>query len=169
MELEGEFAEYAGARWGSLVRSAVFLGCSLDEAHDLVQTTLLRCYTSWRKVQKADDRDAYVYRILLNCHRDSRRRRWWGEQPAESLPEQPTSPDATLHVDVADAVDRALGALSKVNREVVVLRYYAHLSEQQTAQVLGIAPGTVKSRLSRALAQLATNPHLSDLTEGRPR
>ena len=38
-------------------------------------------------------------------------------------------------------------------RAVVVLRYFAHLTEQQTASVLGIAPGTVKSRLSRALAR----------------
>jgi len=56
--------------------------------------------------------------------------------------------------------------LTKVNREVVVPRYYGNLSEHETAEVLGIAPGTVKSRLSRALAQLASNSHLSDLTEG---
>ena len=169
MDHDGDFSAYATARWGTLVRSAVFLGCTLDEAHDLVQTTLLRCYTGWRKVQRANDRDAYVYRILLNCHRDSRRRRWWGERPTDTLPERPTSVDATASVDTADAIHRALSDLSKVNREVVVLRYYAHLSEQQTAHALGIAPGTVKSRLSRALAQLATNSHLADLTEGPTR
>ncbi|MGH3330251.1 MAG: sigma factor-like helix-turn-helix DNA-binding protein [Nocardioidaceae bacterium] len=108
MDHDGDFSAYASARWGSLVRSAVFLGCSLDEAHDLVQTTLLRCYTAWQKVAKAD------------------------------------------------------------NREVVVLRYYAHLSEQETAEALGIAAGTVKSRLSRALTQLAANDHLADLAEGTP-
>lgn len=70
---------------------------------------------------------------------------------------------------MSDAIHRALGELSKVNREVVVLRYYAHLSERQTAEVLGIAPGTVKSRLSRALDRLADNNHLSDLAEGTQR
>jgi DNA-directed RNA polymerase specialized sigma24 family protein len=49
---------------------------------------------------------------------------------------------------------------------VVVLRYYARLTEQQTADVLGVPPGRVKSRLSRALARLATNPHLADHAEG---
>lgn len=44
-----------------------------------------------------------------------------------------------------------------------MLRYFVHLSEQQTARVLDIAPGTVKSRLSRALAQLSLDPHLTDL------
>ena len=167
MDTDGDFSAYAGARWGPLVRSAIVLGCTLDEAHDLVQTTLVRCYTAWSRVQRADEPDAYVYRMLLNSHRDSRRRRWWGERPTDTLPEH-SVPDATAHVDVTDAVHRALGDLSKVNREVVVLRYFGNLSEQQTAQVLGIAPGTVKSRLSRALAQLGSNPHLLDLPEGQP-
>jgi len=157
---DAEFSAYASARWGSLVRSAVFLGCSTHEAQDLAQTTLMRCYAQWAKVARAEDRDAYVYRVLLNCHRDSRRRRWWGERPTEVLPDR-QSADGTDAIDVADAVRRALANLSKPNREVVVLRYFVHLSEQQTARVLDIAPGTVKSRLSRALAQLALDPHLA--------
>jgi RNA polymerase sigma-70 factor (sigma-E family) len=166
MERDADFAAYAAARWATLVRSAVFLGCSIDDAEDLVQSTLVKCYTAWPKVERADNRDAYVYRMLLNCHRDTRRRRWWGERPAESTPDRPAAGDAAASVAVTDAVDRALGELSRVNREVVVLRYYAHLTEQQTAEVLGIPGGTVKSRLSRALSQLAANPHLADLAEG---
>jgi RNA polymerase sigma-70 factor (sigma-E family) len=160
-----DFSAYAAARWGSLVRSAVFLGCSVDEAEDLAQTTLLRCYTSWRRVTRAADQDAYVYRVLLNCLRDSRRRRWWGERPTGAPPDSGGG-DPTGAVDIADAVHRALRSLSQVNRAVVVLRYYANLSEQQTAEVLGIPPGTVKSRLSRALGQLANDTHLADLAEG---
>lgn len=159
MDNDGEFSAYASARWGALVRSGVVLGCTVDEAHDLAQTTLLRCYTAWRRVQRADDRDAYVYRILLNCHRDNRRRRWWGERPTETLPDEVVA-DATTQVAVTDAVQRALDDLSPVNREAVVLRYYANFTEAQIADVLNIAPGTVKSRLSRAVAQLATNSHL---------
>ncbi|GAB3198019.1 SigE family RNA polymerase sigma factor [Nocardioides hungaricus] len=171
MERDDDFTAFAGARWGALVRSAIVLGCSPEEAQDLAQSTLLRCYTAWRRVAAADDRDAYVYRILLNCHRDSRRRRWWGERPTGTLPDRGT-PDHTSQVEIADAVHRALDDLTTSHREVVVLRYYAGLSEQRTAEVLGIAPGTVKSRLSRALARLAANSHLSDLPdlpEGRPR
>lgn len=167
MQSDDDFTAYAAARWPTLVRSAVFLGCGLEEAQDLVQTTLLRCYTSWSRIERADNRDAYVYRILLNSRRDSRRRRWWGEKPTEHLGERPTA-DLTEQVAIVDAVERALGDLSRVNREVVVLRFYGRLSEQQTAEVLGIPAGTVKSRLSRALAQLARNPHLADLTEGAP-
>jgi RNA polymerase sigma-70 factor (sigma-E family) len=165
MEANAEFSAYAVARWSSLVRSAVFLGCSVQEGQDLAQTTLMRCFVAWSKVQRAADRDAYVYRVLLNCLRDSRRRRWWGEFPTEALPEVATD-DRTDDVDVADAVHRALAGLSQPHREVVVLRYLVNLSEHQTAQVLGVQPGTVKSRLSRALAQLDGNPHLLNLKEG---
>lgn len=164
MDHDGDFSAYASARWGSLVRSGIVLGCTLDEAQDLAQTTLLRCYTAWRKVQRAENRDAYVYRILLNCHRDSRRRKWWGERPTHVLPDHGT-PDDTHDVETADAIRHALADLTPVNREVVVLRYYAHLTERQTADLLNIAPGTVKSRLSRALTQLADNAHLDDFTE----
>jgi len=162
---ERDFESYAAARWPSLVRSGVFLGCSVEDAQDLAQSTLLRCHVAWSKVQRADDRDAYVYQVLLNCLRDSRRRRWWGERPTERLPEEPVS-DRSAEVDVADAVHRAMAGLSNAHREVVVLRYLADLSAQQTAGVLGVEVGTVKSRLSRALSRLSADVHLLDLTEG---
>ena len=53
-------------------------------------------------------------------------------------------------------------------RQAVVLRYYLHLTEQQIADASGVAAGTVKSRLSRALATLAGDPDLAILREGRP-
>ncbi len=93
--------------------------------------------------------------------------RWWSEQPTSDMPEQP-GPDPTQRVDEAEALRLALNALSPPNRAAVVFRYYAQLSEAETAQALGIPPGTVKSRLSRALAQLSADPHLADLqTEAR--
>lgn len=161
-----EYDDYVLARWPAPVRAAVGLGCDPDEARDLAQTTLLRCYIAWRKVRKAGDRDAYVYRILVNCFRDSHRRHWWGEVPTADLPDRGSTDDPTVDADLADAVRRALADLDEGQRAVVVLRYFAHLSEQQTASVLGIAPGTVKSRLSRALARLAVHPQLADPVEG---
>ncbi|WP_193614342.1 SigE family RNA polymerase sigma factor [Nocardioides lijunqiniae] len=171
MDHDTEFAAYAEEAWPSLVRSAVFLGCRLPEAEDLAQTALARCYTAWARVRAADDRDAYVYRVLVNSLRDSRRRRWWGERPTDELPEARATGrgDAMADVDTADAVHRALAGLSAVNRDVVVLRYFAQLSERETAQALGVPAGTVKSRLSRALRHLAADHHLADfgaLTDG---
>ncbi|MDP9319356.1 MAG: SigE family RNA polymerase sigma factor, partial [Actinomycetota bacterium] len=157
---------YMGGRWATLVRSAVLLGCALPDAEDVVQTTLARCYAAWPKVSRAGNRDAYVYRMLVNALVDSRRRRWWGERPTAMLPDRADVADPLSDVDVTDAVERALAGLTSDHRAVIVLRFYAHLSEQETALALGIALGTVKSRTSRALAQLADNQHLTDLADG---
>jgi RNA polymerase sigma factor (sigma-70 family) len=124
---------------------------------------------AWATVRAADNRDAYVYRVLVNCLRDSRRRRWWGEHATADLPEprgHGGARDQIADVDTADAIHRAMAGLSKVNRDVVVLRYLAQLTEQQTAEVLGVPAGTVKSRLSRALRSLASDRHLADLDDG---
>lgn len=163
MGRDEDFTSYVSVRWPALVRSAVLLGCSTHEAEDLAQTALARCYVSWSKVTSADDKDAYVYRVLVNCRNDGRRRRWSGEWPSERVPEHQDGVDREAQVDVADAVDRALGGLSEQLRVVVVLRFYAHLSEAQTATVLGIPRGTVKSRLSRALVELSANKHFAEL------
>jgi RNA polymerase sigma-70 factor (sigma-E family) len=153
-----DFAEFASARWLTLARSAVLLGAGHHEAEDLAQTSLMRCYVSWSKVTSAAHQDAYVMRMLLNEFSRSRRRRWWGERPTSRptsrLPET-AEPDPTTRIDGADAVARALARLGKGQREVVVLRYFVHLTERQTAEALGVPEGTVKSRLSRAYQQLA--------------
>lgn len=170
MTEEEDFADYAGARWRSLVKSAVLLGCSPSEAEDLAQTALVRCYASWRKVSKASNRDAYVYRTLVNCHRDSRRRMWRREQPTALLDESalPTASmsDPATEAELSDAVQRALDGLSLPLRQVVVLRFCADLSTAAVAEALGIPDGTVKSRTARALAELGRNPHLVDTNEG---
>ncbi|NEA31440.1 SigE family RNA polymerase sigma factor [Streptomyces sp. SID13031] len=162
MSGDEDFSDYVAARWPSLVRAAVLLGCSLPEAEDLVQTTLERCLLKWDKVRVAEDRNAYVHRVLINQFISARRRRWTGEKPAAVLPDQP-SLDQTIGIDDSDAVMRALDRLTREQRAAVVLRYYAHLSEQQMASVLGIASGTVKSRLARALKTLAQDPDLAEL------
>jgi RNA polymerase sigma-70 factor (sigma-E family) len=165
---ETAFAAYAGSRWLTLARSAVLLGAGHHEAEDLAQTVLMKCYLSWSRVSAATHPDAYVMKILVNEFRSSRRRRWWQERPTASLPEVGAA-DATDGVDGADAVARALDGLGKGQREAVVLRYFAHLTDRQIAEVLGVAEGTVKSRLSRAHRQLASDEHLSSLRDGTTR
>jgi RNA polymerase sigma-70 factor (sigma-E family) len=166
MARDEDFTDYMSSRWSTLVRSAVLLGCAQPDAEDVVQTTLARCYAAWPKVSRADNRDAYVYRMLVNALTDSRRRRWWGERPTAALPESVDPADPLADVDTADAVERALSGLSSEQRAVIVLRFYAHLTERETADALGVAPGTVKSRTARALASLAVNDHLTNLPDG---
>lgn len=158
MEDEG-FGIYVAARWSGLVRSMVMLGCEPYEAEDVVQTALARCYDAWDRVSRADDVDAYVYRSVLNTWAKSRR--WWGECPTDVLPDSGVEDDADP-VSTRRDIERALGRLSPDHRMVLVLRFVADLSEFQVAQVLGLAPGTVTSRTSRAIAHIDT----ADLREG---
>jgi RNA polymerase sigma-70 factor (sigma-E family) len=162
---ESQYAEFASARWMTLVRTGVLLGCTVHEAEDMAQAALEKCFVAWARVVRAEDQDAYVSKILLNTVRASRRRRWWGETPTAEVPDAAV-PDATEHVAVELATRRALGRLSLPQREVVVLRYFLHLTEAQIADALAIAPGTVKSRLSRALARLAADADLNELRDG---
>lgn len=148
-----DFSTYVAQRRPRLVRTVVLLGCPRADAEDVVQAALLKCYRSWRKVSRADHPDAYVHRVLVNTLHDARARRWNGELPAESLPEATAGDDRAWADGVA--VRRALALMQPEQREVLVLRFWADLSERDTAAVLGVAPGTVKSRISRALAALA--------------
>ena len=79
---------------------------------------------------------------------------------------EPTIGDGSEAAAIADAVHRAMAGLSKDQQEVVVLRYFVQLSEAQTAAVLGIPAGTVKSRLSRSLAHLSASNHLAEFAGG---
>lgn len=147
-----DFSEYVDARRTSLVRSAVLLGCPLAEAEDIVQTTLMRCYRSWTRVQQAGNPEAYVYTALVNTFRDSRGRRWHNEVPTAHLPDETTDPDLSGPL----AVRRALAQLSREHREVLVLRFYADLSEREVCEALALPASTVKSRTARAKQALST-------------
>lgn len=169
-ERDDEFATFAHARWPTFVRAGIFLGCDPHEAQDLAQVTLARCWDRWDRVRRAADRDAYVYRVLLNCLRDSKRRRWWGERPTDftihsHAAHRQVAADGFESLELTDSVRRALDALSDDHRRVVLLRYFVGLDEATTATVLGIPVGTVKSRHARALAALSASEHLVDEPE----
>lgn len=151
-----EFDDFVAARRAALVRSVVLLGCPERDAEDVVQTALLRCFRHWRRVQRADRPDAYVYRVVVNALHDAQARRWRGETPTADLPEVVIDPDHAAGL----AVRAALARMRRDQREVLVLRYYADLSESDIASVLGVAPGTVKSRAARALTTLAADKSL---------
>lgn len=158
-----DFSTYVAARWASLVRVGIYLGCTPTEAEDLVQSTLMRCYRSWSRVRRADRVDAYVHRALVTTLAKSRRRLWRGEIPTAELPDLPAG-DALAPSDARADLHRALGRLSRDHRTVLVLRFVGDLTEQQTADALDVPVGTVKSRVARALAAVDHR----DLTEEVP-
>jgi RNA polymerase sigma-70 factor (sigma-E family) len=147
-----EFDEFAHAAWPKLHRSAYLLTGDHHLAEDLAQTALERTYAKWRTVRSGDAL-AYCRRVLVNLNVDRIRRRRFSEVGGGALAH------AELGVgdprpDDRDQIVRLLAQLTERERRVVVLRHYYDLSEASVARELGIAPGTVKSTLSRALTKL---------------
>lgn len=163
MDRDADFSAYVAARGQRLIRGAVLLGCSPQDAEDLAQTTLMRCYSSWDKVHRARDIDAYLYRVLFNNLMSARRRRWTGETPNARPPEE-AGPDTSDHLASAASVRAALRGMTQEHRSVLVLRYFADLTDRQVADVLSVPVGTVRSRLARALSQLARDQHVTGLS-----
>jgi RNA polymerase sigma-70 factor (sigma-E family) len=163
-----EFRAFAQARFKPMVRAAVLLGCTPVEAEDAAQDALVRCFVAWRRVDAADNPGAYAYRILVNGINRGRRRRWRGELPHAVLPDSSPEADPGDAVSLSLTVQAALGRLPEAQRTVVVLRYFADLSEAATADALHVSKGTVKSRASRAIAALSHDPALAGITGPRP-
>jgi RNA polymerase sigma-70 factor (sigma-E family) len=149
-EDEADCRDYVAGRLEHLRRTAYLLCHDWHAADDLVATVLLKAFISWRRVRRADDMDAYVRGMLVNAWLDERRRPWRRERVSERLPEQPVY-DTVL--DGGD-VGELLRALGPRQRAVVVLRFYCDQSVEETARVLGISEGTVKSQSARALNSL---------------
>jgi len=161
MSKDEDFADFVSSRWLPIVRAGIALGCSLSDAEDLAQSTFMRAYVAWAKVSDADRPDAYVSKMLINAHRDMHRKRWRKELLLAELPEH-AGEDESVASDSAEALRRAMSRLSQGQREVVALRYFVRLPESEIAATLRIAPGTVKSRLSRALDALSVSPDLAE-------
>lgn len=153
---DAEFSAYLAARQQALLRTAYLLTSDRHQAEDVLQTSLAKLYLAWDRVRDRDSVDAYVRRIMVNETTSLWRRPWKRhERPTDEVPEHRT------HVDRYDDGRRdelwaLVQTLPPKARAVVVLRYYEELSEAETADVLGISVGTVKSQASRALATLRT-------------
>jgi RNA polymerase sigma factor (sigma-70 family) len=96
----------------------------------------------------------YARRVLVNLHTDSHRRRW-RERLTSEVPEAGRA-DRTDDVALADELTTALAQLPVRERQCVVLRHHADLSERDVADALDISTGTVKSSTSRGLTRLRT-------------
>jgi RNA polymerase sigma-70 factor (ECF subfamily) len=151
----GEFAEfYAVARDDCLRIVMVSVG-DRELAEDLVAEAFTRAWSSWRKVREHPAPRAWVVRTALNAHVS-----WWRRRRREvvldghevpSMTAREPAVDGTLADDALVAAVRRLPARQ---RQVIVLRVFFDLDTQTTADVLGIAPGTVGAHLHRAIAAL---------------
>jgi RNA polymerase sigma-70 factor (sigma-E family) len=167
-----EFEAFVVARSARLMHIAHMLCGDRTQAEDHAQRALEKAYAKWDRIQLADP-FAYVRQVVVNECRMSWRRKAEPELPLD--PEVDPGPRSAAYVaDPAVMVTQrldllaALATLTGREREVIVLRYVERLSEAETAQLVGIAPGTVKSTLARARTKLRRSPNLSSNSAGEP-
>ncbi|WP_327676998.1 SigE family RNA polymerase sigma factor [Kitasatospora sp. NBC_00458] len=155
---DGEFLELVAGHTGRLYRSACLLTSGdTHYAEDLVQEALGRMYVLWRRRgwsggrHRVDNPGAYVHTVMVRTFLAQQRRRSSGERPTGELPEpEGREADRALRLTMLDALD----GLSAKDRAVLVLRYWEDRSVEETAEVLRVSSGAVRTRTTRALERL---------------
>ena len=159
---------FVAGRYREIVRFGALLAGDALLGEDLAQEGLIAAYRSWHRLGVPDGRpEAYVRQVMVRAAMRARRRRWRGEVPTGELPDGPRRGFADQS-DLSVQVLASLRRLPADQRAVLVLRFWADASEAETAQALGVAVGTVKSRTSRALAALRASGLLVPSREETP-
>lgn len=149
------FEELYRAQRLSMVRLAAFLVDDVALAEDVVHDAFTALHARWHHLRESHKALPYLRRAVVNNSRSVLRRRRTAR--AYIWPRPEATPGADNNVLAADEHRRLRQALAKLprrQREVLVLRYWADLSEAEIAATLAVSPGTVKSSASRGLDTL---------------
>jgi RNA polymerase sigma-70 factor (sigma-E family) len=143
------------AHYAALVRLAALLVSDVATAEDVVQDSFIAMHRAWWRLRDTAMALPYLRRSVVNRSRSVLRHRAVADRQFPMLspmlsPALPSAEDSALAVVQRSSVLAALSMLPSRQREVMVLRYYADLSEAQIAAALGISKGAVKSHIARA-------------------
>jgi DNA-directed RNA polymerase specialized sigma24 family protein len=148
-----DFAEFYVSAKDDCLRAVLASTGDLPTAEDLVAEEFACAWAAWRTVSRHPAPRAWVVRTALNT-----RVSWWRRRRREVPLGQADGPVGASGGDGGDPVDTQLMAavarLPLRQRQVVGLRLFLDLDTARTAEVLGIAPGTVTAHLTRAIAAL---------------
>ena len=155
------------------VRIAALM-CGAADAPDVTQEAFVKAWRALPRFRPGAPFRPWLLAIVANEARNARRSAGRRAALATRATDTPgttaTTEELVLTAEDRDRLVRALEQLAPIDRDVISCRYLADLSERETAAVLGCRPGTVKSRLSRALerlrAQLDTAPEPTTETGG---
>jgi RNA polymerase sigma-70 factor (ECF subfamily) len=133
-----------------------------QDAEDMTQETFMRACRALPRfeIREGTSFEAWLYRIAVNCCRSRMRRKWYQVLPWPDPAPQIVAPPEAQPDRMAEQGERrdeivdAIHSLGEKHRLVVILRYYAGLSNEEIAQTLRIPSGTVRSRLYTARQQL---------------
>lgn len=144
-----------GTHWHQLVRLATLLTRDASVAEELVQDAFVSLHRRWSSLDDPGAAHGYLRTTVVNNARSALRHRGVEERYRQPGPPEPSGPEERAVQATEDArVMAALRTLSRRQQEVLVLRYYADLSEQDIATTLGMSRGAVKSHAHRGLAAL---------------
>lgn len=141
------FEHYVVSRRPALVRTAYLLCGDAHLAEDLVQQALVKAVAHWRRI--GDNPEPWLRKVIVNDHVSGWRKHRGREQLTDVVPDR-TAETAGRDLDLGTA----LALLAPRQRAVIVLRYYEDLTEHETARVLRVSVGTVKSQHRDAIARL---------------
>jgi RNA polymerase sigma-70 factor (ECF subfamily) len=139
------FEELVRACQGGVYRLALHLVRSPAVAEDVTQETFLHAYRSLKRFRGQSAFSTWLYRITRNCAVDAVRRSARQRRLAQEVAQPSPVPDPSLRVALSSAID----SLPRELREAFVLIEVFGLSYRETATVLGVVPGTLKSRMHR--------------------
>ena len=138
-----------------MVRLAALLLRDPGVAEEVVQDAFVAMHGSWRRLREPERAVAYLRQSVVNRSRSALRRRTVAARHAPApAPDAPSAEHGALLALEHASVLGALRSLPARQREVLVLRYYADLSEADIAEAMGISRGAVKSHASRGMSAL---------------
>jgi RNA polymerase sigma-70 factor (sigma-E family) len=155
-------------QYQQLVRLAAFIVGDTGTAEEVVQDAFVAMHGAWRRLRDTDNALFYLRRSVVNRSRSVlRHRAVAGKHAPKPAPDAPSAEHEAMNLLERSAVVAALRTLPARQREALVLRYYADLSEAQIATAMGISRGAVKSHTS--LGRSALRAHLDQEGPARPR
>jgi RNA polymerase sigma-70 factor (sigma-E family) len=154
---ERAVTELYNAHYRSLVRLAVLLVRDVGTAEEVVQESFIAMHSGWRRLRDSEKALSYLRQSVVNRSRSVLRHRVVVDRNApKPPPDMPSAEHGAIALLERSAVIAALQTLPARQREAVVLRFYADMSEAQIAETMSISRGAVKSHTARAMAALRT-------------
>jgi RNA polymerase sigma-70 factor (sigma-E family) len=169
-DASGAFDAFVRSRQRALLHSAYMLTGDRYLAEDLVQSALARTHRAWPRLADVANAEAYTRKVMYHLQVSWWRRHRVAESMTDAAPEpRPTGgPGVATGLTNRMAIHAALMKLSTKQRAVLIYRFFEDRTEAETAQLLGVTIGTVKSQTAKALAKLrAVAPELAQMYAAR--
>jgi RNA polymerase sigma-70 factor (sigma-E family) len=157
LDADRAVAELYTTHYRSLVRLAALLVRDVGTAEEVVQDSFVAMHGAWRRLRDSEKALSYLRQSVVNRSRSVLRHRVVVDRNApKPPPDEPSAEHGAIAMFERSAVIAALRTLPARQREALVLRFYADMSEAQIAHTMAISRGAVKSHTARAMQALRT-------------